>query len=112
VLRAGSVVVVAAVVIGLWGFSMFDPHTFGSCTTVALHFGNRAAAVDCQPYGAADFVVPLGVLVLVGLIFGKNGFEWDSPFGKITVKGNEAGARLESATGKLDERGESLIDSL
>lgn len=56
----------------LWVYSHADPEAVGSCKRVVVNFGSSPTVNECQPYGVADFGVPLGA-VLILLLLGTDG---------------------------------------
>ena len=107
------IIVGACLVVLAWGYSVVRPNHFGACSEIPVRFGPHPTITDCHAYGPTDFLVPLAVIVILGLILGDDDFEMDlGPLGKYSRKrrGEKAAAQLQESN--LDARGEAFIQSL
>ena len=102
-------------VIALWLYSHLYPERLGTCREVPVNLGAEATVRDCQAYGASEFLVPLGIVLLAMLLLSSADFEFTIP-GLGTVKrtreGKEAAEVLRQETDTLDSRGEKFLDAL
>jgi hypothetical protein len=106
-IRVTSFVLALLFIGGLWLFSHLQPQRFGECHTVPLNLGSHPARRDCEAFGASDFVVPVALIVLIGLLAGDGDFRMTIPgLGTIerTRAGRKAARELQEERPELDRR--------
>jgi hypothetical protein len=107
-------IVLALATAAAWVLTHVAPGTFGICHTVALYFGSKPSARDCEPYAAADFAVAVAIIPILAavglLISGEGDLEWKLPFGTklhLTAKGTAAAQALKASD--LEERADAYL---
>jgi hypothetical protein len=112
-MKMKSALVVALLVIGgLWLYSHLYPYSLGSCHEIPVNLGSQPTIRDCQAYSATDFVVPLAVIAILGLLSGEGDIKITLPMigtFERTRAGKKAAKVLKAETGTLDRRGEEFL---
>jgi hypothetical protein len=99
----------------MWLVTHIWPSHFGTCRYVPLSLGKEASVRECQAYATTDFVLPLGMAVLLLLLLGTADIKLTIPgFGTIerTREGKEAAEVLKTETQTVDERAEKFLEGL
>jgi hypothetical protein len=101
-LKGFAIVSAILLVGGFWVASHVDPEEFGTCHTVVLQVGDEPTASECDPYNAADFAIPIGVVVLLIFVLSEDVMKLGIP-GVFTLERAKKEKEAKKAAQSLDE---------